>query len=70
MRLLILEGRMRLLELRMSICQTCILCLKRGYLAPDEGNLVPYFRYVSAAIRHPVEIINVFLKCVHDKQPK
>jgi hypothetical protein len=60
-----LKVSMRLLKVRMSLCQTRIICLKRGYLSPDEGNLASCFRYGSAAINHPVEVIKVLLECWH-----
>jgi len=60
--------RMFVLKFRMRLCQTRIICLKRGYLAPNEGNLVSYFRYGGAAVNHPVKVVNVFLESSHRRQ--
>jgi hypothetical protein len=57
---------MRLLEFRMVCRKTRIICLQRGYLAPDEGNLTSHFRFVSAVVNHPVEVVKVFLECSHN----
>jgi len=54
---------LRILEFRMSFIKARIVCLQRGYLAPDKGNLASYFRFICAGINHPVECVNVFLKC-------
>jgi hypothetical protein len=68
--LLLLEARYHStvcsIRLRQLFIQVRIRCLKRGYLAPDEGNLASYFRYARSAINHPVQIIKVFLECSHN----
>jgi hypothetical protein len=62
----VLQLKMRLLECRMSLVKTRILCLKHGYLPTKQGNLAADFVLrCNAAIHHPVEIINVFLECWH-----
>ena len=38
---------------------------KRGYLSSDEGDLNLYFRFLSAAINHLIEVVNVLVKCSH-----
>jgi hypothetical protein len=63
--LFLLEVRIRLLDLRMSLLKTRKICLQCGYFAADEVNLASRFRYLSAAINHPVECINVFLNFRH-----
>jgi len=49
----------------MCLSKTRIICLKRGYLAPNEGNLTSKFRYGRALLDHPVECVNVFLESCH-----
>ena len=51
----------------MSRCESRITCLQRGYLSPDKGNLAANLMFWCAAtIDHPVEVINVVLKCFHN----
>jgi hypothetical protein len=55
----------RFIRLRMRLCKTRTICLERGYLAPDKGNLASHLRYGRAVLNHPVQIINVFLERSH-----
>jgi hypothetical protein len=55
------------IRLRMRLCKARIICLKRGYLAPDKGDLASHLRYGRAALNHPVQIVKVFLECSHNK---
>src|SRR5205823_1505592 len=64
-RMFLLELRMQLLEFRMALFQTRISCLKRGYLAPYKSNLMPNIWLARIRINHSVEIIKVFLECIH-----
>jgi hypothetical protein len=43
-----------------------MLCLVRGYYAPDKVNLVANFGLVRAAVNHPVKVIKVLLECWHN----
>ena len=65
-RMFLLQRRMRLLKFRMAVCKARVICLKRGYLAPDEGNLASRFRYVRAVLNKPVQCFNAFLECWHN----
>jgi len=42
-----------------------IFCLKRGYLTGYEPNLRSNLVLWRAAFNHPVEVVNIFLKCSH-----
>jgi hypothetical protein len=56
----------RLLELRMALNKTRIVCLKRGYFTGNESNLRSNGVLFGVAVHHPVEIINIFLECFHE----
>ena len=55
-----------LLECRMALNKTRIVCLKRGYLAGNESNLRSNAILWRVCVNHPVEIVNVFLECFHE----
>ena len=57
---------LRLLEIRMVLRKASIICLQRGYYAPDEVNLLSNLWLVRAGINHPVKVIKVLLDCWHN----
>lgn len=60
--------RLRLLEIRMCLSKLLIICLKRGYLPSNEGDLAAYLVFWwKSAIYHAVEIINVFSECFQNR---
>ena len=59
---------MRLLEVRMLLCQARIICLKRGYLSPNEGKLASEVWFARVAVNHPIQIINVLSEACHKVQ--
>ena len=60
--------RLRLSELRIVVNRAHVTCLKRGYLAPDERNLTSQFWYRCSVSDHPIQCINVFLECYHNRK--
>ncbi len=49
----------------MCFCKSRELCLKRGYLTGNEPNLRSNSVLWSAAINHPIQVINVLLESIH-----
>ena len=66
-RKLTINLRLCLLELRMRLCKTRIICLKRGYFSPYECNLTSKFWHRCTLSDHPVKCVNVFLQCYHNR---
>jgi hypothetical protein len=56
---------MRVLEVRMSLKQTHMICLQRGYFSRNETNLRSNRVFYRACLHHPIEVVDIFLECFH-----
>ena len=60
-----LQCRILRLEFRMALNKTRMVCLKRGYYTGNEADLRSNIFFARVAVHHPVEVVKVFLDCLH-----
>ena len=66
-RKLFFNFRVALGEFRIVVIRAHQLCLKRGYFTRYECDLTSKFWYRCALSNHPVQCVNVFLECYHNR---
>jgi hypothetical protein len=64
-RKLLINCHLRRCEVRMALCQSRIICLKRGYFSANEPNLRSNSVLCRALYYHPIQVVNILQECIH-----